>query len=118
MHKESLITIIAGSRGITDPKLLQTSIEQCGWDINTVVCGLATGPDTLGMLWARQNNIPVEFFPADWKKYGRSAGMYRNALMADAAEGLIALWDGVSKGTANMINLAKSKKLKLHVQIC
>lgn len=118
MPKESLITIIAGSRDITDPKLLRTAVEQCGWNINTVVCGLASGPDTLGMLWARQNNIPVEFFPADWKKYGLSAGMYRNTQMAEAAEALIALWDGTSKGTANMINIAKRKKLKVYVQLC
>jgi hypothetical protein len=118
MPKDSLITIIAGSRGITDPKLLQTAIEQCGWDISTVVCGLASGPDTLGMLWARKNNIPVAFFPANWKKYGISAGMYRNMQMAEASKALISLWDGTSKGTANMINTAKRKKLKVHVQLC
>lgn len=60
-------------------------------------------------------------FQADWDRYGKSAGYRRNAEMAKFAseEGnkgvLIAFWDGESRGTKNMIDLAKRYGLKVHV---
>lgn len=35
--------------------------------------------------------------------------------MADNAEALIAIWDGKSKGTRHMIEVAKEKGLKVYV---
>ena len=43
-------------------------------------------------------------FNADWNKHGRAAGPMRNKQMADYADVLIAVWDGQSKGTKNMID--------------
>ena len=51
-------------------------------------------------------NIKVMRFPANWKKYGKKAGPIRNETMAKNAEGLVAIWDGQSRGTTSMINLA------------
>lgn len=107
--------IIAGGRDVTEPQLLLEAITDSGFTISEVVCGKARGADTLGEQWALQNDIPVKYFPADWNKYGKSAGYIRNAQMADYAEALIALWDGSSKGTANMIELAKKKGLRLYI---
>jgi predicted Rossmann fold nucleotide-binding protein DprA/Smf involved in DNA uptake len=59
----------------------------------------------------------VNRFPADWNKHGRGAGMIRNRLMAHNADALIAVWDGVSSGTDNMISLAKVRGLKVFVYI-
>ena len=53
--------------------------------------------------------------PADWEKYGRSAGPKRNAQMAEIANALIAFWDGQSRGTKNMIETAKQKGLIVKV---
>lgn len=110
-------TIIAGGRTVFDPKLLEIAIAECGWTITTVLCGGASGADYLGKQWAIANNIPVEEFPADWATYSRSAGMYRNAQMAESADALIALWDSESKGTGNMITNARRCKLKIHVHL-
>lgn len=110
-------TIIAGGRNVTDPKLLQSALAECGWKPTVVICGVANGADTLGAHHAISENIPLEFYPADWDKYGRAAGHIRNAQMADVAEALIALWDGVSKGTANMITIARKRKLKVYVHL-
>ena len=49
--------------------------------------------------------------PAKWDKHGNSAGMIRNSQMADYADGLIALWDGESRGTKNMIETASKNGL-------
>ena len=38
-----------------------------------------------------------------WNRYGRKAGILRNRKMAKYADALIAVWDGLSRGTANMI---------------
>jgi hypothetical protein len=108
-------TIIAGGRTVTKPILLLEAVNIAGFTITEVVCGKACGADTLGEEWAKERNIPITYFPADWEKYGKSAGFIRNAQMADHAEALIALWDGSSKGTGNMIELAKKKGLKIYI---
>ena len=41
----------------------------------------------------------------------RSAGPIRNKQMAEYADTLFAFWDGKSRGTKNMIDLAKKKNL-------
>ena len=40
----------------------------------------------------------------NWTKFGRRAGMLRNADMAEQAQALVAFWDGESKGTKHMID--------------
>jgi len=54
-------------------------------------------------------------FSADWSKYGKSAGYKRNKQMALYADVLIAFWDGNSKGTKLMIELAKEYKFKTRI---
>jgi hypothetical protein len=110
-------TIIAGSRGCTDRNELISALEICGWVPTTVISGTANGPDQLGEMWAKEFNIPCERYPADWKTLGKSAGYIRNEQMAQNAESLIALWDGVSKGTKNMIDIARRKGLKVYVHL-
>ena len=110
-------TIIAGSRDCTNPEHIIKALNECDWTPTVVISGAARGADRLGKLWARANNIPCEKFPANWDRYGKSAGYRRNVEMAESAEALLALWDGKSKGTKHMINIANSKGLKVHVFI-
>lgn len=110
-------TIIAGSRDIVNFNLLKEAITKCDWVPTVVISGTARGADQLGEDWAEENNIPVERFPANWELYGKRAGYIRNEQMADNAEALIALWDGASRGTWHMINIAKAKGLKVYVHI-
>lgn len=80
-----------------------------------VICGMAAGADLLGKDWAERRNIPVREFPADWRGQGRAAGPIRNSQMADVADALVAVWDGESSGTRDMIKKAKRKGLKIHI---
>lgn len=107
--------IIAGSRTITDISKVKQAIEKSGWNIEEVVSGGARGVDALGEVYAQDNGKAVKRFPADWSKYGRSAGAIRNKQMADYADALIAVWDGKSKGTKNMINTARAKRLSVFI---
>lgn len=108
-------TIIAGSRGATQYKFIELATQLCYFDVTSVVSGTCRGGDKLGERYATTNNLPLELYPADWKQYGKAAGMIRNAEMAENAEALIAIWDGFSKGTLNMIEIARRKKFPILV---
>ena len=108
-------TIIAGSRTCIKYSILCEAIKKIDWKPTVVISGGAKGADKLGELYSKNNNLKLECYPAEWKKYGKSAGYIRNSEMAKNAEALIALWDGVSKGTKHMIELAKKKKLRVLV---
>lgn len=107
--------IIAGSRNIENYQLVENIINDVRVtllrDITEIVCGMARGVDLLGLDYATNHNIPVKKFPAEWNKYGKSAGYRRNEKMADYADYLIAIWDGKSKGTKHMIDIANKKDL-------
>lgn len=107
--------IIAGSRWITNPELIEWCINESEFEITEVVCGNARGVDTLGADWARAAGIPVREFLADWDGLGNKAGIVRNCEMAIYGEGLIAVWDRKSKGTKHMIKAAKARDLKVYV---
>lgn len=109
-------TIIAGSRRCTDYKELLKAIQKA-WVPTSVVSGTARGADRLGEKWAKKNNVTIHRFPAHWEDFGRGAGYIRNNEMSDNAEGLIALWDGKSKGTKHMIDIANKKGLKVYVHL-
>jgi hypothetical protein len=118
--KERFRTIIAGSRGFNDYTMLADRLDQLLrrkegiFDI-VIVSGTAKGADQLGERYAKDRGYKVERYPADWDKYGKSAGYLRNAQMADNAEALVAFWDGESRGTRHMIDLAEEKGLEIRV---
>ena len=99
---------IIGSRDYPgSPETVATAIAQHSLAPTAVLCGEARGPDTWGRLWAEQQGIPVISYPADWERYGRSAGMIRNREMIGASDAVLALWDGKSKGTGQAIKIAR-----------
>lgn len=109
--------IIAGSRGFEDYNFLRWNCDEI---LNfqkevEVVSGTANGADKLGEKYATDNGYPIKRFPAEWEKYGKSAGYRRNEEMAKYADALIAFWDEKSKGTKHMIDLAKRYGLKITV---
>lgn len=109
--------IIAGGRTFNDYELLHQKCDQTlrlQSEIE-IVSGTAYGADTLGEKYAKEKGYPIIQFPADWEKYGKGAGYIRNEEMAKYADGLIAFWDGESKGTKHMIDLANRYGLKVKI---
>lgn len=108
--------IIAGSRNarVTMSDLMRY-IELAGFPITEVVSGNSGNVDKLGEQWAKACKLPITQFNAAWQAYGSSAGPRRNRQMADYAEGLIALWDGKSRGTLNMINEMTKREKSVYV---
>jgi len=109
-------TIIAGSRSIQDYALVERAVHDAGWVISEVVSGAAAGVDRLGERWAARHGVPVRSFPANWAM-GRMAGMLRNIEMARYAEALVLVWDGSSAGSRQMLKVARSKGLRVHVLV-
>ena len=109
--------IIAGGRNFDDfNKLCQVCDEFLqGQNDIEIVSGAYKGADALGERYAAERNHPIKQFPADWRRYGKSAGLKRNIEMAAYADILIAFWDVESKGTNHMIELATQADLKVKV---
>lgn len=118
--------IIAGSRKFNDYDKLLNAVNDCGIHlINSVdpveiVSGHASGADSLGEKMAKAYKYPLKIFPAEWDTYGKSAGVIRNKQMAQYASEadrgiLIAFPIGESRGTRNMIELAKRYGLEIEV---
>lgn len=111
--------IIAGSRGFSNYPLLAETMDNLLRNIRvpiTVVCGMARWADLLGEKYALDRGFQVQRYPADWDKYGKRAGYIRNEQMAQNADALVAFWDGESRGTKHMIDLAHRYGLKVRVK--
>jgi len=100
-----------------------------------------TGADALADYWAHRHGILIEVYPANWvgacrvscrpghrrvrpdgSDYCPSAGINRNAdMIASLRPGrdvVIAAWDGISRGTANTIRLARKAGVEVvHVGV-
>ena len=82
-----------------------------------IVSGHAKGADVLGEHYACERRLQLDAYPADWKQYGRAAGIIRNKEMAESADALIAFpQEGEkSRGTWNMVKTARARGLKCDV---
>lgn len=109
--------IVAGSRSITSYEIVKKAIESSGFEITQIVSGTARGVDTLGEQYAKNNGIDIARFPADWENYGKSAGYRRNVEMSKNADALVAIWNGESKGTGHMVDIANDKGLKVFIHM-
>jgi hypothetical protein len=85
--------IIAGSRTVKDYQWLCDAIQRSGYtDITEVVSGKEpNGADALGERWAKEHDIPIKDFPADWDHLGLVAGPIRNTAMAEYADAALIL---------------------------
>lgn len=125
--------IVAGGRNFTDYNLLKSKLNHllsntkgyieivsgaCNtgkltWnrEDGTIVCGA----DGLGERYANEKKINVVYFAADWDKHGKAAGPIRNKMMAEYATHCVCFWDGISKGTMNMMEEATVAGIRLVV---
>jgi hypothetical protein len=108
--------IIAGGRDITDYSLVLSALAEANLQPTAIVSGGAPGVDALGERYASEMNLPLHIYEANWKEHGKAAGPIRNRKMAEYADALLAIWDGESRGTKNMIEEATKKGLRVYVK--
>jgi hypothetical protein len=108
--------IVAGGRDYSNQNVVNYYIDRVkdvcdsrGLNL-VIVCGMATGADTLGRNYAISNGLEVLEFPANWNRYGKSAGYIRNKEMGNVADSAIVFWDGRSKGSKLMIDIMHELK--------
>jgi hypothetical protein len=114
----SMRLIVAGSRTFDNYGLLKYMLDYYLQNVKgkvEIVSGGATGADWLGERYAREKGYSVKVFPADWRKYGTAAGPKRNREMSLFATHCIVFWDGKSKGSKSMIEIAEKRGLKLRI---
>ncbi len=110
--------IIAGSRDFNDysllPKHLDTLLTTIELPVQ-IISGGARGADRLGERYAREHKLLLRIIKPDWDRYGKSAGFLRNEKMAKFADGLMAFWDGNSRGTEHMIFRAEERGMDVWI---
>jgi hypothetical protein len=97
-------------------KLLESTLAVLP-EITKIVSGGAKGADSLAEIYAEKYQLPLIVFKPDWQKYGRGAGIVRNREIIEAADMVVAFWDGSSKGTASSLKFAKSKGILIQTVI-
>lgn len=112
-----MTVIIAGPRDfVGKPQHIHLAVIQSGWKITKVIAGGARGVDTLAVEWAKLWGIPYEEVHAEWDRWKpKLAGKMRNREMEPKAERLIAVWDGVSSGTRDMIAVMEAHGKPVYV---
>jgi hypothetical protein len=113
--------IIAGSRSFSDVdavRLVDVATVASGFEITEVVSGGARPIDQTGECWANERGVPIRRFLPQYHRYPRHvAPVMRNQEMAEYADALIAIWDGVSRGTADMVRRANQRGMPVYVTI-
>lgn len=118
--------IVAGGRDFSDYKFMKKKLLYYFGNYNMedieIISGTANGADKLGERFATEMGCKLTRMPAEWEKFGRKAGYIRNDDMAKYAKSdpeiksaCVCFWNGLSKGTKHMIDLAKKRKVNLKV---
>lgn len=115
---------IVGSRGFTKLHLVEEYIAHLDKNNTLIISGWdgvsrSNTVDKRATVVAFKYNIPVLNFPPeigpDGRWISRYAGLARNTDIVNAADMVVAFWDGKSRGTRD--TLTKAHKLGLRIQI-
>ena len=72
-----------------------------------IISGGAKGMDTVAERYADAHGIEKLIIRPDYEKYGRAAPIKRNEEMVNAADTVLAVWDGESRGTKYTLGYAR-----------
>jgi predicted Rossmann fold nucleotide-binding protein DprA/Smf involved in DNA uptake len=106
---------IVGGRNFTDYQKLKKHLDSIKDQITEIISGGAKGADSLAERYAIENNIPLTKYLPEWNKFGKRAGIIRNEYIVKDSDQIIAVWDGVSKGTKNTIQTTAKHGKSIYV---
>ena len=69
--------------------------------------GGASGVDQIARQFAQEYKMPFDEIKPDWNTYGKAAGVIRNRKMIETCYFVLILWDGLSRGTKNDIEICQ-----------
>lgn len=102
---------VIGSREIDNINLEKHLPPEC----DEIVSGGARGVDTLAAEYAKAKGLKLTVFRPDYDSFGRAAPIIRNKEIVNYADGVIAFWDGTSRGTAFVIDYCEKTKKPVKV---
>jgi len=112
---KSLIVLVCGGRDNENIELIYSVLDElhANFSIIKLIHGAARGVDRIAGNWAAERGVPCISHPANWLKYGRSAGLRRNQEMLDNHDvDLVVAFKG-GRGTAHMVGLAKKHLIQV-----
>lgn len=114
--------LVVGSREFADYDKLEDALDKLLRNQKevTIISGGARGADALAEKYAADRGYSCMVFKADWKQYGKAAGIIRNEQMhkfiaQHEKRGCVAFWDGRSKGTYSNFDLANKYNNPLRI---
>ena len=113
--------LVCGGRDFMHPIALIHMLDMYHhhYDISELIHGGARGADSMAERWAEKRDIPMKVFPAQWDKYGKSAGYVRNKQMLVEGKPIEIIAFPGGKGTNMMIQLALDSDYSVWiVKIC
>lgn len=101
--------LVCGGRDFGSRRHLYLTLDEIHAEktFSLLINGGAQGADFYAKLWAIENDIPVQLFLPEWRKYGRSAGIIRNRQMLDEGRPELVIAFPGGRGTGSMVTLAK-----------
>lgn len=103
--------LIVGSRSIENFDLT----PYVSSETSMIISGGATGIDELAERFADEHRLSKMIFRPQYARYGRAAPLKRNEEMVNAADEILVIWDGVSKGTAYTVKYAQKQGKPLRI---
>lgn len=108
--------LVCGSRTWRDIGKMRTRLRVLPAGTLVIHGDAKRGADRWAGYLALTFGLPVQTFPAQWKRDGKRAGILRNIVMLDQCPDLvIAFWDGESRGTAHTIDEAQRRGIPVEV---
>lgn len=119
---------VVGSRIFNDYMYMQNVLDMEILELEPwkgqveLISGGAEGADTLAEVYAKNTDLIITVYPARWDdldapgavikenhhgKYNALAGYARNQIIAEECDMVIGFWDGISKGTADVLRRAR-----------
>lgn len=104
---------VIGSRGVKMPDLAKRLPEGA----TAIIPGGARGMDAAVREFARRRGMELIEIPLEPQFHGRDAMRYRSDQMVEAADYVLAFWDGFSHDTAYAIKkcIALGKPCEIHI---
>lgn len=113
MRGREFCVAVIGSRSITDAELEKYVPREA----TSLVSGGAEGIDTLAEAYAKAHGLPIRILLPDYGLYGKHAPILRNKQIVECADLVVAVWDGVSKGTAFTVDYAHERNVPVRLYI-
>ncbi len=112
-EKNQFRLLITGGRDFTDRAAIENALLDLDQRPDVVIHGDAAGADRVAASVAEEHGLDVWKFPANWARYGKSAGPRRNYQMLVEGRPTHVLAFPGGPGTENMIKQASKAGLRV-----